>query len=306
MRKGLELARAYYEQYGRPMLEKEFPDVLDRIAAGLCGHGSECFGYDDAVSRDHDFEPGFCLWLTDEDERTFGFRLFRAYRRLPQEFEGIRLENKSLFGSDFKGVHTIRQFYSFYIGEHLPQTNEEWLQIPDFYLAEATNGEVFTDPLGEFTRTRQALLERPEDVRLKKLGSCVFYMAQLGQYNYARCLKHGEKAAAASALADFCRNAAQACFLLNHAYAPYYKWLFRAMRELPVMGQWEPVLAEMLAMPCDEKANVQKIEELCAALAQELRKQELVKMQGDYLEPYAYAIGDNICDSALRNSPVML
>ena len=59
MRKGLELARAYYEQYGRPMLEKEFPDVLDRIAAGLCGHGSECFGYDDAVSRDHDFEPGF-------------------------------------------------------------------------------------------------------------------------------------------------------------------------------------------------------------------------------------------------------
>ena len=131
-------------------------------------------------------------------------------------------------------------------------------------------------------------------------------MAQLGQYNYARCLKHGEKAAAASALADFCRNAAQACFLLNHAYAPYYKWLFRAMRELPVMGQWEPVLAEMLAMPCDEKANVPKIEELCAALVQELRKQELVKVQGDYLEPYAYAIGENICDSALRNSPVML
>ena len=38
----------------------------------------------------------------------------------------------------------------------------------------------------------------------------------------------------------------------------------------------------------------------------ELRKQELVKVQGDYLEPYAYAIGENICDSALRNSPVML
>ena len=159
MRKGLELARAYYEQYGRPMLEKEFPDVLDRIAAGLCGHGSECFGYDDAVSRDHDFEPGFCLWLTDEDERTFGFRLFRAYRRLPQEFEGIRLENKSLFGSDFKGVHTIRQFYSFYIGEHLPQTNEEWLQIPDGSISRPMRSG--RRPTGKYLPIRWASLRAP-------------------------------------------------------------------------------------------------------------------------------------------------
>ena len=145
MRKGLELARAYYEQYGRPMLEKEFPDVLDRIAAGLCGHGSECFGYDDAVSRDHDFEPGFCLWLTDEDERTFGFRLFRAYRRLPQEFEGIRLENKSLFGSDFKGVHTapshrgishadVVDFRRRRFTSRLPSSNGEVSDIAKFYI----------------------------------------------------------------------------------------------------------------------------------------------------------------------------
>ena len=129
--KGLELARAYYEAYGKPMLEKDFADVRQRIAVGLCGHGSECFGWDDEVSRDHDFEPGFCLWLTEADERAFGFRLFRAYSKLPREFDGVRMENKSLFGSDFKGVHTIGQFYGFYIGDHVPETNEEWLAIPD-------------------------------------------------------------------------------------------------------------------------------------------------------------------------------
>ena len=220
--KGIELARAYYEACGKPMLDRGFADVRGRIAAGLCGHGSECFGFDDEISRDHDFEPGFCLWITEEDDRAFGFRLFRAYGKLPREFMGVTMRQKSLLGSEYKGVHTIRQFYSFYVGDRLPETPGEWLQIPDFYLAEATNGQVFEDPLGEFTRIRQALLNRPQDVRLKKLGSCVFHMAQLGQYNYARCMNHGEPAAAAVALSDFCKNAAQAVFLLNNAYAPYY------------------------------------------------------------------------------------
>lgn len=303
--KGLDFARAYYEQFGRPMLERDFGDVRGRIAAGLCGHGSECFGFDDAVSRDHDFEPGFCLWLTAEDERAFGFRLFRAYSKLPKEFDGVKMENKSLFGSDFKGVHTIEEFYSFYTGGGVPQTNEEWLAIPDFYLAEATNGQVFDDPLGEFTRVRQALLNRPEDVRLKKLGSCVFHMAQLGQYNYARCLRHGEVAAAAVTRADFCKNAAQAVYLLNGAYAPYYKWLFRGMRELPILGAMEIELTALLQAPVDEH-SMPLIEGIAARIAAALRDQGLSARRDDYLEPYAYDIGEHIRDGALRNSPVML
>ena len=63
---GLELSRAFYEQYGAPMLHEQFPDQEGSIAVGLIGSGSECLGFDDEVSRDHDFEPGFCLLLPDE------------------------------------------------------------------------------------------------------------------------------------------------------------------------------------------------------------------------------------------------
>ena len=56
--KGLEIAGAYYEEYGKPMLEESFSDVLPYLAAGMFGSGSECMGFDDEVSRDHDFEPG--------------------------------------------------------------------------------------------------------------------------------------------------------------------------------------------------------------------------------------------------------
>ena len=54
---GLELSRAFFEECGMPMLTEQFSDLMPFLAAGLFGSGSECFGYDDDVSRDHDFEP---------------------------------------------------------------------------------------------------------------------------------------------------------------------------------------------------------------------------------------------------------
>ena len=66
--KGLDLARRYYEEYGKKMLEEEFPETLAFLAVGLVGSGSECYGFDDEISRDHDFTRGFAVWLTDADE----------------------------------------------------------------------------------------------------------------------------------------------------------------------------------------------------------------------------------------------
>ena len=72
---GLELSRLYYQQLGRPMLEEKFGEYLPRIAAGLAGEGSECFGFDDDISRDHDFGPGFCIWLNKEDFDKIGVEM---------------------------------------------------------------------------------------------------------------------------------------------------------------------------------------------------------------------------------------
>ena len=38
--KGLELAKAFYEAFGKDMLEKDFPEALPYLAIGLAGSGS--------------------------------------------------------------------------------------------------------------------------------------------------------------------------------------------------------------------------------------------------------------------------
>ncbi|MGN1042278.1 MAG: DUF4037 domain-containing protein [Christensenellales bacterium] len=304
--KGLELSRAYYEEYGKPMIENGFAEYKDRIAVGLVGHGSECFGFDDEISRDHDFEPGFCLWITEEDERKFGFRLFRAYSALPKEYMGIKVQDNSAFGSDFKGVHTIKEFYSFYTGSgNVPESLSEWLSIPDFYLAEAVNGEVFSDPLGEFSAIREGLKNCPEDVRKKKLASAVFGMAQSGQYNYYRCLSHGEKGAAALALAEFAKNTAHAVYLFNKTYMPYYKWAFKGIRTQKKLSFMADELEKLLAEPYNGERNRPIIESIARIVADEIRAEGLSERTEEYLEPYAYCIKNNIKDAVLRTSSVM-
>lgn len=307
--RGIEISRAFYEEYGRPMLEREFSEYLDRIAVGLVGHGSECFGFDDEISTDHDFAPGFCIWLTEEDEQKFGFKLFRAYSKLPKEFMGVKCLDKSALGSKEKGVHTISEFYSAYTGRvGAPECWQDWLYTPSHYFAEATNGEVFCDPLGEFSRIRNEIKNgMPEDVRLKRIASCALKMAQSGQYNFKRCISHGELGAARLALDEFVRNAAEIVFLLEKRHAPYYKWIFRAMRELPRLSHLSEKLEELLTLPADETLKIELlIEMICADVVSEFKNQSITEENCNFLENHAYSVNSIIRDPEIRNLHVML
>ena len=308
---GLELSRAFYEQYGAPMLHEQFPETERLVAVGLMGSGSETLGFDDEVSRDHDFEPGFCLLLPDEgvvDRRT-AFLLERAYAKLPKEFMGFKRSAVAPVGGARHGVLRTADFFTEKVGA--PDgvlTVDQWLKIPQQALLEATGGQLFRDDLGEVTAIRAALSHMPEDVRKKRLSGHLLLMAQAGQYNYLRCLKHGEPAAAQLAVNEFVKSCIEVVFLLNRAYAPYYKWSFRALRRLPKLSLTAETLEYLLTTGNDPELAESKydmIESTAADVIDELQNQGLTKAICGDLEKHAYSVNDGIEDGDVRNLNIL-
>ncbi len=308
---GLELSERFYTDCVKPMLSEQFLDILPYLAVGLFGSGSECFGFDDGVSTDHDFEPGVCILLPDETvvDRQTAFRLERAYYKLPKEFLGFHRSAIAPVGGARHGVLRTAEVFQDKVGS--PDgvlTVQQWLTVPEHALAEATNGRLFFDGYGEVTRIREGLARYPEDVRRKKLAGHLLLTAQAGQYNYRRCLAHGETGAAQLAVHEFVQHTMAAAFLLNNVYEPYYKWSFRAMRALPKLSLLAETAEYLLSTdnePSLAESKYDMIEDAAADVIDELQAQGLTKAICGDLEKHAYSVNDSIADGDIRNLHIL-
>lgn len=307
--KGMDLAREYFEQYGKTLIEEHFGAYKQEMAAGLVGEGSECLGYDDEFSQDHDFGPGFCIWIPESLYQVIGVDMQNAYDNLPKTFQGFtRIQTAQAGGR--VGVISIEQFCRKYIGlPHEPKDNMEWFRIPERFLATAANGQVFCDYLGTFSEIRNTLKRfYPEDVLKKKLAARTAVMAQSGQYNYHRCMKRGDTYAAYLACGTFVKTALSAVYLLNEIYMPFYKWAFRGAGELKKLSGVVNDLKELIKL-VDEPKNSDKkewlIENVCIAVGRELNERGFTRTTDAFLQFHGEELMRNIQDSRLRNLHIM-
>ena len=306
---GMEISRIFYTRYVQPMLERDFAPERHLIAAGLAGQGSECLGFDDELSRDHDFGPGVCLWIPRSEAGDLGARLAEAYGRLPQDIPECETSAICSERGSRVGVLTIEGFYESLIGRPDPPASfMDWLRIPERYLSQTCSGEVFSDPLGSFSAVRNVLLGfYPEDVLKKKLAANCAGMAQSGQYNYGRCVKRGDFGAAYLAGAEFIRHALAALYLLNGRYMPFYKWAFRGTADFTCLPGCAGKLRALTSMP-DLPLHRQKlelIEEVCGMVGSELIRRGWSDNGDTFMQYHAGRLMGSINDENIRRLPVM-
>ena len=391
---GLKLARAFWTQMGKPMIAAKYPQYAGRIASGLVGHGSECYGFDDAYSQDHDFGPRFCLWLTDEDYAAIGEQLEADYEALPRKFS-VDAQGRVTFEAHARsdasgafpsagagstiipdaanaptpgtatddaataksgaassdvaeamttpidaplfpvtpraqganrrdGVFRIGDFFESITGYRTAPAQtapHEWLMLAESTLAAATNGEVFADPTGQFSKTRQGFKDMPDDVRLALISKRLGMIAQAGQYNLPRSLKRGDGAAAWLSIHEFVQATASLVFLVNVpmvvGYMPYYKWQFAALRKLsgsmfallPNVGEQLETVMRLSSAACYGGAGfgeggkgaataIEKIndivEQIAADIVRELKREHLTTSGETFLEWQRPYVEDHI------------
>jgi len=303
---GLSLSKEYFFSAAMPEISTRFPELLPDLAAGLAGNGSECFGYDDMISRDHDWGVDFFLWLPDD--KADMIPEIAAWKsdlldRRPPAFPRTRSE----YGARI-GVETVGSFYKSLTGcAGGPSTLNEWVNVPEANVAMAVNGEVFIDNDGTFSAVRASILDyMPEDLRLKRLSYECMMLAQSGQYNFERSMKRFDIQTARTTLARFTHAAAHAVFLLNRRFMPYYKWRARMLAELPILGA--AVSAEMdtiarLPLPDGEQQAREAISHVCSLVAERLREERLSETDDWFLTTQGEELRSRITNDKLRALP---
>lgn len=293
---GYQMFEDFYYEYGEPMLQKKFPAFIDKIAIGKAGEGSDCFGFDDECSLDHDFGPGFCMWVTKETYNQIGTFLQAEYEKLPTTFRGVTRTNMEN-GKGRVGVCIIEDFYKRILGRKTaPETLEEWSHVEEFALATATNGWILKDEEGIFTRIRNQLLAYyPDEIWLSKIAQNLYSISQYGQYNYGRMARRADVVTAEQCRSQFIKSVMELIYLLNRTYAPYYKWMFKGMEKLDNFGISEK-LNQLVFIPImNIEENEAFMEHICVLLLEQMEAMGLLSRNPhtSYLEHYIEQVLNN-------------
>ncbi len=326
---GIELSRRFYGELVRPWLGRAFPDL--RHAAALIGAGSELLGFDDAMSRDHDWGPRIQVFVTESDFAGQAQAIVAAFVDVappsflgaPTGFQdqrhpsphGVGAAGDSRHGLEVWTLETwLRRQLSLEPDE--PHDNLTWLGLAEQRLLGLTAGAVFHDDDGRLTALRTRLGIFPRDVRLYKLA-CQWRRIAEEQAFVGRAGAGGDDLGSRVIAARLARDVMRMAFLIEGCYAPYPKWFGKAFAALPCATALIPALERVLTAP-DWKPREAALADAYLALALLHRDREL---GGDFepaigayfsrpftvinADDIAAAIRSEIADPVLRGLPII-
>jgi hypothetical protein len=293
---GIELARAYWADVVRPILDRKLPD-LPR-AAGRLGTGSDVLGLDDDMSRDHDWGLRLTLLVpadrVGEVDRVLAASLPESFRGSPTAFP---------LTSDMSVRHRVEvatpaQFVRSRTGLDLAAGESgdagrggvsalrltDWLSLTGQSVLEVTAGPVFEDTSGEIAELRERLAWYPHDVWLHVLAADWTRVAQELPF-VGRTGQRGDDLGSRLIAGRLVTALVRLGFLLERRWPPYPKWAGTLFARLPVApSAGGPLAAALAATTWQEREAA--LHAACEALHVRQRAVGLPALDGAACEPF--------------------
>ena len=242
---GAALSGAYYAQLVAPTIAARWPSLS--YAAGRLGGGSDALGFDDALSRDHDW--GLRLNLLVAADMTAQVDAY-LQRVLPATFGGhptrfgtswdpqvrhrVQVEDVSSFVSSCTGLDVSG-------GLSIP----DWLSLTGQAVLEVTEGPVFVDTVGELTAVRERLAWYPDDLWRYVVATDWARIAQELPF-IGRVAERGDDLGSRVITARLVEAAMHLAHVLERRWLPYAKWAGTSLIRLPRAGSVVELLQRSL------------------------------------------------------------
>lgn len=277
----VQQSRAFYENMAAPLFQA-VPEWNVKFAIGLAG---------EALLRESS-KQGLCIWLTEEESEQYGDVIAQIY-------EALQKQNNIETTPD-TGVLRIKDFYQNLLGSvEVPFTDAKWSELPEDKLYLATNGEVFVDNAGEFSRIREYLKEYyPDNIRRKKIAELLERMGQYGQLRFEQSVRRADYFSADMMISAFARETLRIMFALNKQYAPTDDLLYVEAGTLHELSDMVPLLKAMYEAlkQSDRQRIVNTRDRIIKNIVLELRRQELTESDSLDLLTQSESVLDGIVE----------
>ncbi len=239
---GAALSRLYYEGVVGPAVAARWPGLPH--AAGRLGSGSDVLGYDDAVSRDHDWGLRVNLLVSPEVIKQVDAHLETV---LPDTFGGHPTRFATSWDPEVRHRVQVEDVATFVaartgITASGPSSVADWLGLTGQAVLEVSGGTVFVDTAGELTAARRHLTWYPDDLWAYVVATD---WARIGQELpfVGRAADRGDDLGSRVIAARLVDVAIHLAHLLERRWSPYAKWMGTSLSRLPRAGiAAEPLL----------------------------------------------------------------
>jgi hypothetical protein len=213
IRCGRDLCQSFYEEHLRPALAGVRHD------AALIGEGSDVLGYDQNISRDHNWGVRATIFVDDIREA--------PALALPEEYRGSSVKPENIV------ITTIGEWLAKNLGigdvHHIPMA--KWLSMPQQLLLQFVGGAQLGGDLGAYRSARELLAWYPDDI-WRWMMAAQWYFIWSEERLIPRTRDAGDLIGAQMIAHRLLRYIFQMHFLQCKRHQPYDKWFGTAFGRL--------------------------------------------------------------------------